>query len=114
MSVRCFAATVAFGLAMFGFAGAGQAQQTLHDEVRVGKLSCFTDHYHFGSSKGQTSKKTAEGDAIASFEDFVDFEYGSAYASWKAAAGKSVDCSKDGSGLWGCTVSARPCRRVRK
>ena len=90
------------------------AQQTLHDEVRVGKLSCMTDHYHFGSSKGQTSKKAAEADAVASYSNFVDFEYGGAYASWKAAAGKTVDCSKDGSGLWGCTVSARPCRRLRK
>ena len=90
------------------------AQQTLHDEQRVGKLSCMVDHYHFGSSKGQASRKAAEADAAASWENFVDFEYGGAYASWKASQGKSVDCANDGSGLWGCTVSSRPCRRLRK
>ena len=97
-----------------GLASAGLAQQTLHDERRVGKLSCMVDHYHFGSSKGQTSKKAAEADAVGSWSDFVDFEYGSAYGSWKASVGKSVDCAKDGSGLWGCTLSSRPCRRLRK
>lgn len=114
MLARLAVAALGLGIGIAGWALPASAQQTLHDEVRVGKLSCMTDHYHFGSSKGQTSKKAAEADAIASYSSFVDFEYGSAYASWKAAAGKTVDCAKDNSGLWGCTVSARPCRRLRK
>lgn len=114
MSARLAVARLAFGLAAMGWATSGLAQQAMHDEVRVGKLACFTDHYHFGSSKGLASKKAALAEAAGSWADFVDFEYGSAYASWKSSAGKSVDCAKDGSGLWGCTVSSRPCRRLRK
>ncbi|MEZ5924121.1 MAG: hypothetical protein R3D57_07025 [Hyphomicrobiaceae bacterium] len=114
MSARLAAALLAAGFGALVGASGATAQQALHDEVRVGKLSCFSDHYHFGSSKGMSSKKAAEADAAASWSNFVDFEYGSAYASWKAAAGKTVDCAKEGSGTWGCTVSARPCRRVRK
>jgi len=114
MSARLAVAMLAFGLAAMGWATSGLAQQTLHDEVRVGKLSCMVDHYHFGSSKGQASKKAAEAEAAASWSDFVDFVYGSAYTSWKSSVGKSVECAKDGSGSWGCIVSSRPCRRLRK
>jgi hypothetical protein len=105
---------LAFAAAVAVSAGLASAQQMMHEEKRVGKLSCMVDHYHFGSSKGKTSKKEAEQEAVASWADFVDFEYGSAYASWKASQGKSVECSKDGSGLWGCSISSRPCRRLRK
>ncbi len=114
MSARLVAAAMAAGFGMVIGLPLATAQQTLHDEVRVGKFSCMTDHYHFGSSKGMTSKKAAEAEAIASWSSFVDFEYGSAYASWKASVGKSVDCANDSSGLWGCTISSRVCRRLRK
>jgi hypothetical protein len=86
----------------------------MHEEKRVGRLSCMVDHYHFGSSTGQSSRKAAEADAAASWADFVYFEYGDAYTSWKSSQSKNVDCSKDGSGLWGCSISSRPCRRLRK
>lgn len=114
MPVRLAAVILTIGAGMLSWASAVQAQQTLHAEQRVGKWSCMVDHYHFGSSKGLTSKKAAEADAAASWSNFVDFEYGGAYASWKASQSKQVDCAKDGSGLWGCTLSSRPCRRLRK
>ncbi len=114
MLVRLAAVILAIGAGVLSWSSAVQAQQTLHAEQRVGKWSCMVDHYHFGSSKGQTSKKSAEADAVASWSNFVDFEYGGAYTSWKASQGKTMDCAKDGSGLWGCTVSSRPCRRLRK
>lgn len=102
----------AFGAALVGWSAGATAQQILHDEVRVGRNSCFENHYHYGSSKGAASKKAAEADAITSWADFVDFEYGSAYSSWKIAASKSLECSQDNVG-WGCAASARPCRRLK-
>lgn len=113
MSARGVVAVLGFGLGLAGLAGGASAQQVFHDEVRVGKNSCFDGHYHFGSSKGMPSKKAAEAEAAASWANFVDFEYGSAYSSWKIAISKQVDCSKDNVG-WGCSVSAIPCRRLRK
>jgi hypothetical protein len=114
MSARWVAAALGIGLGLAGWSAGAAAQQTLHEEVRVGKNSCMVDHYHFGSSKGMASKKAAEAEAVASWANFVDFEYGGAYASWKIAAGKQVDCAKDGGGTWGCSVSARPCRRLKR
>ena len=112
MSGRWAVAALGFGLGLAGLSG-GAFAQTFHNEVRVGKNSCFDGHFHFGSSKGLASKKAAEASAVASWQDFVDFEYGSAYSSWKIATSKSVECAKENVG-WGCAVSAIPCRRLRK
>ncbi len=113
MSARGVVAVLGFGLGLAGPAGGASAQQTFHDEVRVGKNSCFDGHYHFGSSKGMPSKKAAEAEAAASWANFVDFEYGSAYSSWKIAVSKTLECQRENVG-WGCQASAIPCRRLRK
>ncbi|MEZ5776624.1 MAG: hypothetical protein R3D33_18500 [Hyphomicrobiaceae bacterium] len=85
----------------------------LWSEVMVSKnVSCFADHYHYGSSSGMPSKKAATAEAIASWAGFVAWEYGDEYGNWRIAASKQVDCSGSGSS-WSCQVSARPCHKVR-
>ena len=81
----------------------------MHEQRRERGRICFTDHYHYGSSSGQPSKKAAELTAIKSWSDFVDFEYGGVWTSWARSGSKSVKCSSSTSG-WGCDVSSRPCR----
>ncbi len=80
---------------------------TFHDEQREGGVCCFTDHFHSGASSGQATKAKAMAEAVRSWQDFVSFEYGSAYSSWNRAHSKSADCS-NGNG-WSCSIEARPC-----
>ncbi len=70
---------------------------------------CYVDHYHYGSSTGQASRKAAEASAIGSWEGFVDFEYGSAWARLSKAGSKRMSCDQSAGG-WGCNVEARPCK----
>lgn len=42
----------------------------------VKRKACMADHFHYGSSSGQPNKKAAEREAIASWEGFTAFEYG--------------------------------------
>ena len=80
-----------------------------HNLRREGGRLCFGDHYHYGSSSGKPTQVAAQGAAAASWSDFVDFEYGGAWASYARASGKDMKCSNSTVG-WGCEVSARPCR----
>lgn len=82
---------------------------SIHNLARVGKKLCMTDHYHYGSGNGRT-KALAERAAIASWQSFTDFEYGSVWARFSNAAAKRVSCSQSG-GDYSCQVEARPCRR---
>lgn len=76
---------------------------------RKGRV-CMTDHFHYGSSSGQRSKKIARAKAIASWAEFTAFEYGNAWAIFKRSRSRSVRCSEDASG-WGCQIEGVPCRR---
>lgn len=82
----------------------------MHDMRREGAKTCMSDHYHHGTSSGQSSRKLAEIEAGRDWAGFTAFEYGSAWANYALAASKSVVCDQDGKG-WGCSVAARPCRR---
>lgn len=83
----------------------------IHAERREHGRLCFVDHYHYGSSQGQASKKAALAVGVKSWSDFVAFEYGSDWSRWSLASSKSVKCSQEGiRGPWGCDISARPCR----
>jgi len=106
--VRAFAVAALFAVA----APPVMAQEVadIHDQRRERGHICFTDHYHYGASSGESSKQRAQAVAIRSWADFVDFEYGGAWTSWGASGSKSVKCSKAGGDGWGCDVSARPCR----
>jgi hypothetical protein len=84
----------------------------IHEQRHERGVICFADHYHYGSSAGLSSKGAALGVAAKSWSDFVDFEYGPAWARWSISGSKSVKCSRAGlGGAWGCDISARPCRR---
>jgi hypothetical protein len=80
-----------------------------HDLRREGNRLCFSDHFHYGSSGGKNSSAAAQAAAIESWSSFVDFEYGSAWASYARSSSKEMKCSQTTAG-WGCDVSARPCR----
>lgn len=70
---------------------------------------CYTDHYHYGSSGGQSSRQAAQAAAAGSWSSFVSFEYGSSWASFAKAGSKKMSCDQSG-GSWNCSVEARPCR----
>ncbi len=83
----------------------------IHEQQREHGRTCFVDHYHYGSSQGESSKRAALAAGIKSWADFTDFEYGSDWAHWNRASSKSVKCSQVGiGGPWSCDISARPCR----
>lgn len=83
----------------------------MHSQARVGNKMCMTDHYHYGNGSGAT-QAAAQREAIASWQSFTDFEYGSVWASFRNAAARAQSCSK-GSGTISCQVEARPCRLLR-
>lgn len=117
-SSRIFTAAVLFA-SLTPFAGAAFAApkstspetigEYLHAARRERGFVCYSDHYHYGSSSAQSSKKAAEAAAISSWSSFVDFEYGSAWASYSKSGSKKMTCSQSTSG-WDCSVEARPCR----
>lgn len=79
-----------------------------HDLRKEGGRLCMSDHYHSGSGSGRT-KAAAQAAAVRSWADFTNFEYGTAWARWSLAQGKSVHYTKAESG-WDASVDARPCR----
>ena len=81
-----------------------------HDWRKERGKTCLSDHWHYGTSNTMRTKRLAQRDAIASWQGFTDFEYGSDWARWSRAASKKMGCKKVSSG-WECSVEARPCRR---
>jgi hypothetical protein len=79
-----------------------------HSLRKEGGRLCMSDHYHQGSGSGR-SKPAAQAAAARSWADFTNFEYGTAWARWSVARGKSVRYTKDANG-WSADVDARPCR----
>jgi hypothetical protein len=105
---RLFAAA-----ALITFASAANAQETglsgMHDQRVEGGRVCMSDHFHYGSSSGQRSRRAAETAAMQSWADFTVLEYGSPWGSARTAASRGMKCSQSGSG-WSCDFEARPCR----
>lgn len=83
----------------------------MHSQARVGNKMCMTDHTHYGNGTGAT-QAAAQREAIASWQSFTDFEYGSAWASFRNAAARGQSCSRGGGNI-SCSVEARPCRLMR-
>lgn len=81
----------------------------IHPWVKIGGRTCFTDHYHYGSGNGPT-RTHAQAAAIRSWIWPTDLEYGSSWADYRLAAGKSMKCTRGGA-VWTCDTQARPCRR---
>jgi len=85
-----------------GFAG-------IHEWRKEGGKTCMVDHFHYSSGTG-SSRKTAQGSAVASWSSFTGFEYGSSWGRYTLAASKVMDCGQSGGG-WSCSIRARPCKR---
>jgi hypothetical protein len=67
---------------------------------------------HVGSLPFRIRRRTHEGRraaAIRSWADFTNFEYGTAWARFSAAAGSSTRYTKAERG-WSADIEARPCR----
>jgi len=82
---------------------------SMHEQRRVGGRRCFTDHSHYGSSSGERSRARALSAAIVSWREFTAFEYGTDWAHFGRAIGKSINCTGAGAD-WGCSIDATPCR----
>jgi len=82
---------------------------SLHDVRREGGRLCMTDHWHYGSSGTLGTRAAAQREAIRSWQDFTDLEYGSAWARFSRAASRKLGCSQNGGG-WTCDAEARPCK----
>jgi len=80
----------------------------MHDLRKEGGRTCFTDHFHYGNGTGP-NKAAAQKTAIGSWASFTDFEYGSDWARFSRAAGKSISCSGP-AGSVSCQIEARPCK----
>ncbi len=98
------------GAAIVGSVLAPSTEASPWPEVKVGRNYCFADHVHYGSSKGQPSKKAALAAAAASFAEGIVFEYGNGYENWSIAASKKINCYQE-AGTWVCVVHGLPCRR---
>jgi hypothetical protein len=83
--------------------------QALHSIRREAGKLCLADHFHYGSSYSQPSKKAAEIAAIQDWAGFTAFEYGTVWANFRKAASKKINCSQSGGG-WSCSLEARPCK----
>ena len=82
---------------------------SMHDWQKVGRKTCLVDHYHAGSGEGP-SKRAARKAAIADWEGFTAFEYGTDWARFRSAANRGVVYEKTAKG-WSANIEARPCRR---
>ena len=111
---KIITAAAIVGLSMSTSAAAGEGGLVdLHEQKREGDRICMSEHFHHGSSAGQSSQKEAEAEAVRSWAGFVAFEYGAAWGDYGIAASKTMECSASGTG-WACDVDARPCKGAKE
>lgn len=103
-------AVACFGLSIPAADADDTGMAGIHDMMKVGRKTCFSDHSHVGSASGQRSQKAALNAAIDDWQGFTAFEYGTDWAYMKNATKKTKTCERSGSG-WSCTVEATPCKR---
>ncbi len=82
---------------------------SIHAMRRERGRICMADHWHYGSSGSLPSRRAAQRDAIRSWQDFTNLEYGSSWARFSRAGSRRVSCSQSGGG-WSCNVEGRPCK----
>ena len=80
----------------------------MHDQYVFKGRRCFTGHTHVGTGSPYRSKRKAVSSAAQDWSSFTAFEYGSSWARWRVAVGKTVACEQSSQG-WTCEVQARPC-----
>lgn len=102
--------------------GSASAEQSglagMHDQYVSKGRRCFSSHTHVGTGSPYRKKRQAIASAAQDWSSFTAFEYGSSWARWRVAVGKTVACEQSSQG-WTCEVQARPClmrsgRRVRQ
>lgn len=86
---------------------------TIHDLRREGRFYCTASHEHVGTGTAQRTKKRAVRSAARDWSGFTAWEYGTDWARWSYARGKTVSCNGPRGSIV-CTVSARPCKLLRK
>lgn len=82
----------------------------IHDVAKMGGHYCFAGHVHYGSSSGQPTQAKAKAEAIQSWWELVNLEYGAQWSSYNLSAAKKVSCGQSGQS-WGCEIHAIPCSR---
>lgn len=102
-------ATVCVAATSFAASADETGLASMHEWKRVGKLTCYAEHTHYGSSAGHRDKKSATAAAIKDWAGFTAFEYGTTWANFNKATAKKIGCSQSPSG-WGCEIEARPCK----
>jgi hypothetical protein len=111
---KIFVVAAILGLGTSTSAAAGEGGLAdLHEQKREGDRMCMSEHFHHGSSAGQSSQKEAEAEAVRSWAGFVIFEYGASWGDYGIAASKTMQCSASGTG-WACDVDARPCKSAKE
>lgn len=110
---KIFVAAAAAFVAVSAPSGAVLADETgiavIHSWVKIGRKTCFVDHYHYGSGRGPTQSH-AKAAAVNSWVWPTALEYGSSWGDYRLAAGKSMKCARSGP-IWTCDTQARACRR---
>jgi len=114
MGRRVLLGLVAVVIGLTGFEISSASADTtglasMHALRREGGRLCMADHWHYGSSGQERSRRRAQRGAIQSWQDFTDLEYGSNWARYSRAHSRRMSCSRSGGG-WSCNVEARPCR----
>ena len=107
-AISCVVAlvTLAAGISTAFADNSGMA--SIHAWRNVGGKTCFVDHFHDGSGSGP-NQQAAMNDAIRSWQNFTDLEYGSDWASYSNSISKSASCSK-GPSTVSCQISSIPCK----
>lgn len=112
MSKRLILAALGAALLVFSVPFVGHADDTglasIHTWRKIGKKTCFVDHYHDGNGTAATRDK-AEASAIRNWVEFTALEYGSDWSSFGNAASKTMTCRQSMS-EWICDLAAIPCR----
>ena len=88
--------------------------ENIHTLVRTGNRLCMAGHFHYGSGHSQKSKALALADAKRKWADFVIAEYGTDWGRFSLAAARGGHCRRDDVGGYACTVSASPCKALRR
>ncbi len=110
-TVKCLAvACLVAALATPVYADDTGLAASLHSLQKERGKTCMIDHFHFGKSSTFKEKRRAKADAIVSWREFVAWEYGTDWGSYRRAGNKSMVCKTSG-GMWTCSVKARACRR---
>jgi len=113
MRATLLAAAIAAIAATWFIPTTASAHGLLHilEKKYVAGHLCMTGHLHNGQSGAWRTEAEARQAAIRSWQGFIRFEHGRAWADYRIALQKTVKCTKTSDGQSSCTVKANACRR---